>query len=110
GNSGKVGDAEPPAICPPAEVDLSLIRSPDKTERVIASSPNGNILSGLDIPVVPMPKITRIQRWSLSVLRGYDVARGQSSWGAAVSYSRGPLVGTAGALGPTAFVGIGLKF
>lgn len=47
------GEAEPPADidCPPVQVDLSLVRLPDESRRVIASSPNGEILTGVDIPV-----------------------------------------------------------
>lgn len=37
--------------CPPVTVDLSLVRMPDKTRRVIASSPDGKILSGIDVPI-----------------------------------------------------------
>lgn len=39
--------------CPPVQVDLSLVRMPDKTRRVIASSPDGKILSGVDVPIDP---------------------------------------------------------
>jgi len=42
-----------PAQRGPAEVDLSLFQKPDRTERVVASSPNAAILSGQDIPVAP---------------------------------------------------------
>lgn len=37
--------------CPALDVDLSLVRLPDESRRVIASSPNGQILGGVDIPV-----------------------------------------------------------
>jgi len=38
--------------CPPVTIDMTLVRMPDKTRRVIASSPDGDILaSSLDIPV-----------------------------------------------------------
>src|SRR3989304_1120568 len=37
--------------CPSIDVDLSLVRLPDETRRVIASSSNGEILAGVDIPV-----------------------------------------------------------
>ncbi len=110
GNSATAGGADLPSACPPAEVDLTLLRQPDKTERVVASSPNGTIISGLDIPVAPLPKDQRIPRWSVSALRGYDATRTRAAWGGAVSYSRGPFVGTAGAVRSVAFVGIGLKF
>lgn len=91
-------------------VDLSLVKMPDGTERVIASSPNGAITGGLDIPVQgPMPTAKPL-RWSGSVLRGYDAYRRQAVWGAAITYSRGPFVVTGGAIGQTAFVGIGVQF
>lgn len=47
------GETEPPAAidCPTVQVDLSLVRLPDESRRVIASSPNGEILTGVDIPV-----------------------------------------------------------
>ncbi len=109
-NSGLVDGANPSLICSPAEVDLSLVQRPDSTERVIASSPNTTILSGLDIPAAPIPNIARIPRWSASALRGYELARARASWGAEVSYSHGPFVATGGAVGTTAFVGIGLRF
>lgn len=50
--SGVSSTAKP--VCPPVTVDLALVRMPDHTQRVIASSPDGTVLSGsLDIPVVP---------------------------------------------------------
>lgn len=33
------------------EVDLSLVRMPDNGRRVVASSPNGTVISALDIPI-----------------------------------------------------------
>jgi len=53
------GDIE----CPPVTVNLSLVRLPDKTKRVVASSPDGEIVGeSLDIPVEdaippPIPKL-----------------------------------------------------
>lgn len=35
----------------PVTVDLSLVRMSDETRRVVASSPDGEIIGGLDIPV-----------------------------------------------------------
>lgn len=43
--------ASEPARCPPVTVDLALVRLPDQTRRVIASSPDGQIVGGVDIPV-----------------------------------------------------------
>lgn len=36
--------------CKPLSVDLTLVRMPDKTRRVVASSPDGEV-AGIDIPV-----------------------------------------------------------
>lgn len=41
--------------CPPVQVDLSLVRMPDKTRRVVASSPDGQVVSGIDVPVELAP-------------------------------------------------------
>jgi hypothetical protein len=50
--------AAPAASVPkPVTVDLSLVRLPDQTRRVIASSPDGDIVGGLDIPVEPVPYV-----------------------------------------------------
>ena len=40
-----------PIMCPPVRVDLTLIRMPDQSRRVIASSPDGRVTGGVDIPV-----------------------------------------------------------
>lgn len=45
------GRAEP---CPPVSVDLSLVRMPDDTRRVVASSPDGEVVGGLDVPIEPI--------------------------------------------------------
>lgn len=60
-------DAAPPEDgqpCPPVTVDLSLIREPDGGRRVIASSPDGRVVGGLDVPVelVPVPPLSR--KWA----------------------------------------------
>jgi hypothetical protein len=111
GNSGaREGANMRTTICPPAELDLSLLKMPDKTERVVASSPDGKIVDGVDIPVAPTPASTKIPRWTISALYGYDVKRARTAWGAGLNYSRGPFVVTTGAIGSTAFVGAGLKF
>lgn len=94
----------------PITVDLSLVKMPSGDQRVIASSPDGTIINGLDIPVQgPMPTAKPL-RWSGSVLRGYDAYRRQAVWGAAITYSRGPFVVTGGAIGQTVFVGAGIQF
>ncbi|MDE2440165.1 MAG: hypothetical protein KGP14_04000 [Betaproteobacteria bacterium] len=51
------------ADCPPLEVDLSLVKMPDETRRVVASSPDGRIVGGLDIPVEPINFVAP-RKWS----------------------------------------------
>ncbi len=56
-----------PAVCPPVRVDLTLYRLSDKTERVVASSPDGVVLDSLSIdhPVanaLPPPKARNMRR------------------------------------------------
>src|SRR5579862_5310498 len=57
--------------CPDVKVDLSLIRMKDKTQRVIASSPNGSVIGGLDVPVSEQPSM-KPQRWTVQAMTGYD--------------------------------------
>ncbi len=95
--------------CPPLHVDLALLRLKDQTQRVVASSPDGTIVGGVDIPL-DSPKIPRPTRWSVSALAGYDSHVGRNVWGGEVGYQRGPFVVQGGAIGGTAFVGAGIKF
>ena len=53
--------------CPPVTVDLSLVRMPDSTRRVVASSPDGEILSGLDVPVESAAPPPAPKRWAVGV-------------------------------------------
>lgn len=57
--------------CPPVQVDLSLVRMPDKTRRVVASSPTGTILSGIDVPLEPV-SVPRVRPWAAGVLYTAD--------------------------------------
>lgn len=53
------GMADP---CPPVTVDWSLVREEDGGRRFLASSPDGAIVGGVDVPVetaAPMPKPLR---------------------------------------------------
>lgn len=111
GNNGQsVGNTDNSGQSRAITVDLSLVKMPDGTSRVIASSPDGVVSAGLDIPVQgPMPTAEPL-RWSGSVLRGYDAYKHQAVWGAAITYSRGPFVVTGGAIGQTVFVGAGIQF
>jgi len=55
----------PSSPCPPVRLDLTLVTLPDKTMRVIASSPDGTVLEGssVDIPVTAQ-EVPKVLRWS----------------------------------------------
>lgn len=74
--TAKAGSA--PAACPPVTVDLALIRQPDQTRRVIASSPDGVILSGVDIPVEAAAPGGEQPKWAAGV--SYDTNRKPGVW------------------------------
>lgn len=95
--------------CPEVHVNLSLIRQKDMTRRVIASSPDGKIIGGLDVPVSE-PAFPKPQRWTVQALAGYDSHASREVFGGQVSYGRGPFTISAGALGSTGFVGAGIRF
>ncbi len=59
---------------PPVTVDLSMVRLPDHTRRVIVSSPNGEVIGGVDVPV-EAAREAKALRWAA----GYEFAR--STWG-----------------------------
>jgi hypothetical protein len=40
------------APCPPVQLDLSVVRDREGGQRVIASSPDGRITGGVDVPIV----------------------------------------------------------
>ena len=54
------------ADCPPVKVDLSLVRLPDESRRVIASSSNGEIVGGVDIPV-ESARVYKELKWAAGV-------------------------------------------
>ena len=77
----------PAAItCPPVHIDLALEREKDGTHRVIAKSPDGTLLSGIDIPVANAT-IPRTLAWSAGPT--YDPIG--NGWGASVTRDIGPL-------------------
>lgn len=47
------------ASCPDVSVDLALLRMKDGGHRVVASSPNGAILGGIDIPLAAPEQVAR---------------------------------------------------
>ena len=51
--------------CPPVNLDLSLVRMPDETRRVIVSSKNGDVLDGIDIPVESAKPVSDSKKWAI---------------------------------------------
>jgi hypothetical protein len=94
-------------------VDLSLVRMPDKTRRVIASSPDGKILSGVDVPI-ELERVRSLPRWSLSAIAVGDLDGIRP--GALLSRRIGQMVLGAGALSdpglrrPGAIVHLGVNW
>ncbi len=71
-------DVQPPrADCPICTVDLTLVRMPDDTRRVVASSPTGTVIGGLDVPILPIV-LDRPKVWAAGAL--YN-----GRWGALIS-------------------------
>lgn len=66
-----VGSPASAMPCPPVRVDLTLIRQSDQTRRVIASSPDGRVVGGIDVPV-DVPDKPRPTKWGA----GYEYAAG----------------------------------
>jgi len=77
----------------PVTLDLSLIRLKDQSRRVIASSPDGAIVGGVDIPV-EAARQARALKWAA----GGTWNPADRSWGAWAQRDVGPLVLGADAL------------
>ena len=95
--------------CPPIRVDLSLVRMPDESRRVIASSPDGEVISGIDVPV-DGPKPQRELHWNASVIRTWEPMTGHQHWGGYVQRSAGPFVIGLGGWSGNTFATVGVKF
>lgn len=60
-----IPDARKMVDCPPVNLDLSLVRMPDETRRVIVSSQNGDVLDGIDIPVEAAKPVSGGKKWAV---------------------------------------------
>lgn len=78
-----------PLICPPVRVDLTLVRLKDQTRRVLASSPDGEIVGGLDVPV-ESSQAPKELRWAAGAIYGATSAGGRTT-GAFLHRDAGPL-------------------
>lgn len=98
--------------CPALHVELALIRMPDGSHRVTASSSDGVILGGVDIPVADAAPAPRVRPWVAGPLVSID----WRDWGAYLARDLGPL--QLMALSPPApwgaqralAIGVGLRF
>lgn len=66
--------------CEDVTVDLSLVRQPDETRRVVASVEGGTLVGGVDVPV-ETPARSRPLRWTIGATR--DMMSGR--WGGYVA-------------------------
>jgi hypothetical protein len=88
---GNAEDVAAPAAgcsCAPVTVDLGLVRMPDRTRRVVATSRDGEILGGLDVPIDLAP--ARATRWAAGVTVAFTNT-GQRHYGGFVDRDLGPL-------------------
>lgn len=53
--------------CPDVTVDLTLVKNADDTRSVIASSPDGEVIAGVDIPRAVLPKDSDRPKWGIGV-------------------------------------------
>jgi hypothetical protein len=72
--------------CPPVTVNLSLIRLADNSRRVQASSPDGTIVAGVDVPIEPQ-KPAKTHPWAIGGVYTYD---GANRFGAFIDRDLGP--------------------
>jgi hypothetical protein len=72
--------------CPACTVNLLTVEMKDGSHRVVANSPDGTVISGIDIPLVPINTV-RQHVWAAGVSRG----TGQGAWGLFVDRDLGPL-------------------
>lgn len=56
--------------CPPVKLDMTLVRLPDRSQRVLASSPDGQVLGGVDIPVETAAPPEDPKKWAAGM--SYD--------------------------------------
>jgi hypothetical protein len=86
-------------------VDLSLVSEPDGSKRVIASSPDGAVTGGFDIPTIPVV-IPKTLNWSAGAV--YSPVKRQ--YGGFVTYRKGPYVAQVVVVGDNILVGAGINF
>jgi hypothetical protein len=68
--------AEDGKPCPPVTVDMTLIREPAGDRRMLASSPDGTIVGGVDIPVESAMPPAEPKRWAAGLSWSTDQTAG----------------------------------
>lgn len=79
----------PPCSCEDVTVDLGLIRMPDGTRRVTARARGGELLGGVDVPVISRAP-ARVARWAAGLTVSVDMSQ-RRALGAFVDRDLGPL-------------------
>jgi hypothetical protein len=105
---GQPGAAPTPALPSTTTVDLTLLRMPDDAQRVVASSPDGTIVGGVDIPVSSAPREPKS-----TAIGGYDLVN--KAYLAGYLHKLGPFqAGVVGTYSPlpkfSAFVVVGMSW
>lgn len=75
-----------PCSCAPVTVDLGLVRMPDESRRVVATSQDGEIIGGVDVPI-DAAAAARSLKWAAGAT--YDPRRRE--FGAFLDRDFGPL-------------------
>ena len=78
--------------CPPCttQVDLSIVKDKKKNERrVIASSPDGTVVAGIDVPIEESAPVKK-HPWTIGVSGSYDVINNTKRVGAYIDRTVGP--------------------
>lgn len=75
-----------PENCPTCKFDLTLVRMPDDTQRVVLWSETGTVVGGLDVPVAPIDVKKR-----RTMAAGASHGTNEGAWGAWFDRDFGPL-------------------
>lgn len=81
-----VPKAGAPENCPACKFDLTLVRMPDDTQRVVLWSETGTVVGGLDVPVVPI-SVKKDRTMAAGISHGTS----EGAWGAWLDRDFGPL-------------------
>lgn len=73
----------------PVQFDWSLVKMPDETRRMVMSSPDGEVIGGVDIPVEPAQKQRQL-KWAAGAVYGVT-AWGDKAVGGFIDRDFGPL-------------------